>query len=212
MKYVRLIAVFSFLLVPFAALSQASYEMDFEEEEVGDYPMDFLVLEGEFTVQEKEGNKVLELPGTPLGSFALLFGSNETEGFQVAARVYSEKTKRRFPSFAIGVNGVSGYKLRVDPNKRALEILKRDEDSLVQVPFTWESGKWTWLKLQIRRTGDSQWTIEGKAWTEGTEEPAEWMVAYEETQTPVSGKFSVWGKPFSEKPILYDDLKALRVE
>ena len=210
-----------FFFIPFliftASLSinaegEVVYEQDFEKEEVGDYPMDFLVLEGDFAVKEEEGNKVLELPGTPLGSFGFLFGSNETEGVQVSVRVRSEKTKRRYPSFAVGVNGVSGYKLRVDPNKRSLEILKRDEESLVKVPYKWISGSWTWMKIQIRKVNDSLWVIEGKAWREGEEEPADWMISYEEKEKPVRGKFSVWGKPFSEKPIDYDDLKAIKLE
>ncbi|MCB9769539.1 MAG: hypothetical protein H6751_11735 [Candidatus Omnitrophica bacterium] len=202
------------LLIPIlnAQASEAVYEQNFEEEEVDDYPMDFLVLEGDFTVQEEEGNKFLRLPGTPLGSFALLFGTNETEGFEVSARIRSEKTKRRFPSFAVGVNGVSGYKLRVDPNKRSLEILKRDEESLVQIPYKWTSGSWTWLKIRIRKAADSKWMIEGKAWEEGAEEPGDWMISYEETEEPVPGKFSIWGKPFSEKPIDYDDLKAVKID
>ena len=212
MKSLILVVPLFSILFPLAAPAEPVYEMNFENEEVGDYPADFLVLEGEFAIQEEEGNKYLELPGTPLGSFAFLFATNETQGFQISARVRSEKTKRRFPSFAVGVNGVSGYKLRVDPSKKSLEILKREEDSLVQVPYTWESGKWTLMKLRIRKEGDSKWKIEGKAWTEGTDEPADWMITYEETETPVSGKFSVWGKPFSEKPIQYDDLRVDRIE
>jgi len=188
------------------------YDQDFEKEEVDDYPMDFLVLEGDFAVREEEGNKFLELPATPLGSFGLIFGSNETEGVMVSARIRSEKTKRSFPTFAVGANGVSGYKLRVVPNKRSIELLKRDEISLTQVPFAWKSGEWTWLKLQIRKTADSKWMIEGKAWEEGTEEPADWLISYEETEAPVPGKFSIWGKPFSEKAIQYDDLKAVKLD
>lgn len=200
------------LFIPTVAASEVVYEQNFEEVEVGEAPSDFLILEGRFAVRDEEGNRLLELPGTPLDSFAFLFGTNVREGHQVSARIKSERTKRRFPSFGIGLGGVSGFKLRVDPNKRALEILKREEESVAQVPYEWTSGGWTWMKFQIRKTGDSVWKVEGKAWDEGTEEPEEWTISHEETTEPVAGKFSVWGKPFSEKPIHYDDLKAVKVE
>lgn len=208
-----LIAVLSIgLYLAGAAPAEIVYEQNFEEVEVGEAPSDFLILEGRFAVRDEEGNKLLELPGTPLDSFAFLFGTNVRDGHQVSARIKSERTKRRFPSFGIGLGGVSGFKLRVDPNKRALEILKREEESVVQVPYEWKSGGWTWMKFQIRKTGDTVWKVEGKAWDEGTEEPEEWTISHEEKTEPVAGKFSVWGKPFSEKPIQYDDLKAVKIE
>ena len=50
------------------------YENHFEKETVGQTPSDFLMFDGAFVVKEENGNKFLELPGTPLDSFAVQFG------------------------------------------------------------------------------------------------------------------------------------------
>src|SRR5258706_14112379 len=63
-------AVLSFGLAVFGQ-PKILYQNDFEKAEVGQVPSDFLVLDGGFVVKEENGNKLLELPGTPLDSFAV---------------------------------------------------------------------------------------------------------------------------------------------
>ena len=41
------------------------YENNFEKEQIGKVPENFLVLDGGFAVKEEAGNKFLELPGSP---------------------------------------------------------------------------------------------------------------------------------------------------
>src|SRR5687767_2475733 len=135
------------------------YTNGFEKAEAGKLPEELMVLEGGFSVQEEVGNKFLELPGSPLETFGLLFGATETENVSASARFFGTGKGRRFPTFAIGLNGVGGYKLQMSPGKKALELLKGESEVLASVPYTWESGAWTSLRLQVRKA-NGQWQIE----------------------------------------------------
>lgn len=184
---------------------------DFSKIETGKVPDSFLILEGQFGVREEGGNRFLELPGSPLESFAAIFGAASKDENAAQARFYGTGQGRRFPVFGLSLNGVGGYRLQVSPAKKALEILKGDQVSAT-VPYAWESASWTQLRVQLRKAGDGAWKIEGKAWKDGTPEPTDWMIALEEKETPVAGRPAVWGKPFSGTPIRFDDLRVLPVE
>ena len=186
------------------------FENDFETAETGKLPDDFFVLNGEFEVKAEGGNKLLELPGAPLDSFAVQFGPAETEDVAVAARILGTARGRRFPTFGVGLNGVSGYKLRIAPARKALELLK-DEELKTSVAFDWKPGAWTNLRLQVRKVSDGTWQIEGKAWQQGGPELKEWTIACEQKEAPIAGRASVMGSPFSGTPIWFDDLKVERV-
>lgn len=185
--------------------AETKYENNFEKAEVGSLPDDFLVLDGAFTVKELDGNKVLELPGAPLDTFGLLFGPNQRENIAVSARIFGSARGRRFPVFDVGLNGVGGYKLRVSPGKRQLELYKGD---LVKksVPLDWEPGKWTHLKLQVVKSGEREWLVEGKLWQESETEPASSVISFTDSEPPISGRASVSGMPYSGTPIRFDDL------
>ena len=204
------------LMMVFAGVAMAAddakpiYENNFERAEVGKVPDDFLVLDGGFAVQSADGNKFLELPGAPLDSYGVLFGPTQKSGVTVSARINGTKKGRRFPTFAVGLNGQAGYRLQVSPAKDALEIFKGDE-SVANTPFQWKSGEWTTLSLQVVKSGDV-WKVEGKAWAKGATEPAQPLVTYEEKAEPIAGRASVWGSPFATTPIQFDDLSLRKVE
>jgi len=181
------------------------YENNFEKAELDKVPDDFLVLDGQFAVKEEGGNKFLELPGAPLDAFGLLFGPTEKEGTAVTARIFATSKGRRHPTFAVGLNGqgTSAYRLQVSPAKKALELFKGDEVK-ASVPYEWQSGAWTRLRLQARKVKDDEWKVEGKAWSD--KEPSAWMVSFDEKEQPVAGKASVWGSPYATTPIRFDDL------
>jgi hypothetical protein len=185
------------------------YENNFESAKVDAVPDDFLVLDGGFAVKEESGNKFLELPGTPLDSFGVLFGPTEKSDIIVSARIKGTKKGRRFPTFGVGLDGEGGYRLRVSPGKDALEIYKGDA-VLASVPYTWKSGDWTLFTLQITKAGDT-WKVAGKAWAQGTAEPAQPLVTYDETKEPSAGRASIWGSPYSTTPIQFDDLSLRNV-
>jgi hypothetical protein len=180
------------------------YENNFEKTDVGQVPAEFLVLDGDFAVKQSEGNKYLELPGTPLDTFGVLFGPTTNAGVTVSARIYGTGKGRRYPRFGVGLNGPSGYKLRVSPQINAIEIYKGDE-AITNAPFTWKSGTWTMLKLRVRGAGQL-WKIEGKAWPESQPEPADWMISLDEKSAPHPGRASLWGAPYSDTPIRFDDI------
>jgi L-fucose isomerase-like protein len=108
------------------------------------------------------------------------------------------------------LGGVAGYKLQVAPGKKALELLK-DQEVKTSLPFDWQSGAWTQLRVLIRKVKAGEWKIEGKAWPQGSAEPKEWMVAVDEAEEPVGGRASVLGSPFAGTPIWFDDLRVERV-
>ena len=185
------------------------YTNDFEKAELGKLPDELLVLGGDFVVKGDGTNKVLELPGAPLDSFAAQFGSSENENIFVSARILGTSKGRRAPTFGVGLGGVSGWKLQMSPGKKSLELLK-DAEIKSSVAMDWKSGEWTHLRLQIRKLKDGEWKIEGKAW-QAASEPKEWTILFDEKEEPVSGKASVLGSPFAGTPIWFDDLRMERV-
>ena len=191
------------------AQTKPRYENDFEKAEVGKVPEDLLVLNGAFAVQQTNGNKFLEMPGAPLDDYSLIFGPTESAGIMVSARIQATRQGRRFPAFAIGLNGAGGYELQVAPARKSLELLK-GEAVLARVPYPWESDTWTRLKLQVRKVGDGVWKVEGKAWKHGTSSPSDWTITWTDTETPKPGRASLWGCPFADTPIRFDDLSVER--
>jgi len=201
------------LLVLLASLSfvfggdSAVYQNDFEQAEPGKVPFDMLVLDGNFSVKADATNRFLELPGAPLDSFSLQFGPAETNGLSVSAMIRSTTKSRRFPTFGLGLYGVAGFKVQISPAKKSLEVYK-DQALIASAPFEWKSGEWTVLKLRARPAAGDSWKIEAKAWTQGDPEPSTWLVSSEhKPESPLSGRASLVGSPFSGTPIQFDNLK-----
>jgi hypothetical protein len=184
---------------------QVLYTNGFDRAEIEKVPEDMMVLDGGFAVKDEAGNKFLELPGAPLETFGVLFGPTEASGLAVTARVQSMGRGRRFPTFAVGLNGVGGFKLQLSPAKKLVELVK-GEEVVASAPFTWESGSWTVLRLQCRKVKDGEFKLEGKAWKQGEAEPKEWQMSRTEAAESPAGRSSVWGMPFAGTPIKFDDL------
>jgi hypothetical protein len=180
------------------------YENNFEQEAVGSVPTNVMVLDGGFAVKEEGGNKFLELPGAPLDTFGVLFGPTEKSDVEVTARIKGTNKGRRYPTFGVGLNGQGGYKLRVSPGKKALEIYKGDE-VVASAPYDWKSGQWTIMRLQVLKIGDV-WKVKGSAWQQGMVQPPQAAVAFEDKEEPSAGRASIWGSPYATTPIQFDDL------
>ena len=209
MKTFLLCGLLGFACASFAEdAGKPVYQNDFERSEVGKVPEDLIELGGEFVVKADGTNKVLELPGAPLDSFGAQFGPAEKDNVVASVRIFGTSKGRRAPTFGVGLGGVSGWKLQLSPNKKALELL-RDAEIKASVNFDWKSGEWTQLRLQIHKVKDGEWKIEGKAWQTGSE-PKEWMISFDEKEEPVAGKASVLGSPFAGTPIWFDDLRVDR--
>jgi hypothetical protein len=193
------------------AAAEPVYQNDFENAALDSVPEDFLVLDGAFAVKEVDGNKFLELPGAPLDTFGVLFGPSQKENVTVSARIFGSGKGRRFPTFDIGLNGVGGYRLRVSPGKRQLELLRSDVTKAA-VPLEWKPGKWTHLKLAVVKGDEDKWTVTGKLWQEGVSEPVEPTISFTDTEAPPAGRASVFGSPYSGEPIRFDNLIVARAK
>ncbi len=187
------------------------FEEDFNRTTGDQVPDNIMVLDGQFAVKEEAGNRFLELPGSPLETFGVLFGPSVPADVQVQARFWGNKVGRKFPTFAAGLNGVSGYKLRVSPGKGALELVQgADAEVKATVPFTWKSGEWISVKLQVKKSGTGV-EIVAKAW-QGPTEPAEWSLKSASAEALPAGKAGVWGMPFSGTAVRFDDLRVTKAE
>jgi hypothetical protein len=182
------------------------FEQNFEAMAAGPVSKEFLPLAGDFAVVVENGAHWLELPGTPLDTFGALFGPSSAEPGSVQGKFFGTKTGRKFPTFGLSLRGAGGYRLMVSPGKGQLEIYKGDEP-LVGVPFAWTSGQWTWMKLTVVRGPSSGWVVEGRAWSDGAQAPAEPLVRFEVPTEITAGRAAVWASPFSGTPIRFDDLK-----
>lgn len=185
------------------------YAWKLETVSVGALPEDVVVLGGSFAVREFEGRRVVELPGEPLDSFALVCGPQAKAGVSVRVDVLGQARARQLPVFEVGLNGVAGHRLRVSPGRKQVELV-RDDEVVTAKALAWRAGEWMTLRLQVRETGLGRWRVEGKAWHRGDEEPSGWMVEHETTTEPVNGQASIWGSPYSGHPIRYEGLRVER--
>jgi hypothetical protein len=185
------------------------YRADLSQAELGKLPSEFMALNGEFTVKEEDGKRFIELAEAPLDTFQMLFGPPQKDGVTASARCWGAKRGRLFPTFAVGLNGQSGHRIQVSPAKGVVELY-RGEEAVVSRPFVWETEKWTWLKIEIVKTGESEWTVRGRAWSDGATEPADWLVSTTVKEEPINGRSSIWGSPFSGRPIRFDNLSLTR--
>lgn len=188
------------------------YANDFSNLAPGKLPEDqFLALAGEFAVKDVDGNRVVELTGTPFDSFGMLFAAAPAQpACTVSARIWAGTTGRRFPEFGVGANDTGGYKLWLMPRTKQLALRKADQ-TVATAPYeAWQTGMWTRFRLQVTKAGDAAWTVRGKVWPDGREEPKDWAVSFDETEEPSPGRPSLWANTYSGQPVRFDDLKVER--
>lgn len=186
------------------------YQNDFESAPIGALPDDMLVLAGEFAVRESGTNKFIELPGAPLETFGVLFGPAEPHNVSVSARVFGTNTGRRLPTFAVGLNGVAGYKLQVSPARKLVELFRGDHLQAM-VPYQWTPGHWTQLELTLIKIG-GVWKVSGVVQQAGDKPEKRASMRFDDEEEPPPGRASVWGSPFSGTPIQFDDVRVWRAE
>ena len=201
-----------FIFLFTAALrAEVLYQNDFQKAEVDSTPDEIMVIEGQFSVKEKDGNKVFELPGAPLESFSFLFGPKENTNVAVQARIFATAKGRRYSVFDVGLGGLGGYKLRVTPAKKQLELYRGDTLKTA-VPLKWSAGKWTLLKLQVQQSAPDKFNVVGKIWQEGAHEPAEPSLTFTDTQPLTRERASAGAMPYAGEPVLFDNLVVTRVK
>ena len=188
------------------------FENDWSDENVGQEPADLFILDGAFLVTETNGNKMLTLPGAPVGDFGFLFGPRvKGKPAELRARMLSTRKGRRMPAFAAGLGGVNGYRLRLNAAARNLR-LSRGEETLATVPHVWKSGVWTNLRFRAEPKGDDGAAVSAKVWPADEEEPADWTLLHDDPEPYGGGKCTLWGYPYAGTEILFDDLQVLAFE
>lgn len=183
----------------------ALFQSDFQQVAAGSLPEDFKALSGEFVIKEEAGNRFVELSATPLNSFGLLLGPERESNTSIQARIRGWPAGKRFPEFGIGLGGAGGFALWLMPAINELQI-RQSNRILSRAPLTWKPGTWTSLRLQLKFAGEGKWTVEGKAWNDGETEPAAWLTKFESTTAPLKGRSVLWGTPYSEKAIQFDNV------
>jgi hypothetical protein len=187
------------------------YSNDFSEIPPGKLEDEqFLSLAGIFTVEEVGGNRLLELTGTTLDSLGLLFGPTpEKATGTVTARIWAASTGKRVPEFGVGSNDAGGYKLWLMPRQKVVAIRKGDATVAKAAYDGWKTETWTQFRLEVANAGEGKWIVRGRVWADGTDEPKDWTVSFDETEEPAAGRASVWANPYSNQPTRFDDLKVL---
>ncbi len=182
------------------------YAQNFDKLELGDPPDELFVVEGDFQVVAQEGEtRALQLPAIPLVENGALFGKSSKGAMTAEVRVMATKKRRSYPRFALGVHGISGYRLRVVPAKNLVELVK-DEEVVHTAPYQWTSGQWCQMKISVFVNSEGKTVVQGWAWSEG-DAPKEPSITLTSDEAPGQGKASIWGSPYSGKDIVYDDLK-----
>jgi hypothetical protein len=198
------------LLIAAAADAPAIYSNDFSKVAPGKLPEDqFLALAGQFEVKDVEGNRVMELAGTPVESLGVLFGpAPKQPATETSARIFATPTGKRFPEFGVGCGDAGGYRLWLMPRTKQVAIRKADQ-TVATAPYdAWKPQTWTRFRLSVAKGEKDGWTVRGKVWQDGSDEPKGWTVSFNETDEPASGRASVWGTPYAGTPIRFDDLMA----
>ena len=189
----------------------AEFKQDFEKVEVGKVPDKVMEIEGTFEVVEEEGKKFLRVGVEPLAENGIVMGPSMKGGGTIEAKIRAFKKRRSYPRFAIGLHGISGYRLRVVPSSKQVELLK-NEEVVAKKAFEWKADTWTHLKLEIKKDGES-WAIRGWVWpvADGDEgkQPKEASIIHTDKEVPGQGKGSLWGSPYSGRPIDFDDVKVV---
>jgi hypothetical protein len=197
---------FSLLTAGAAFADPKKFSFDCEAWAEGEPPKEVFVVEGKINVVAKDKNKALEIGVGELVDACALLGDSANGSASIEARVFGTKQGRAMPRFAIGVHGQSGYRLVVFPAQKQLQLAKGDE-VVKSIPYTWTSESWTQLKLEVKKGADNKWAITCKAWPADAAEPKEASITHEDTTLKGQGKCSMWGTPFSNTPIYFDDLK-----
>ncbi len=185
------------------------FSEDFSYVEVGTEPESLFILDGAYTVQaEQTGEKSLNLPGSPMGDFGLLFGSREKEkNLELSFSFFASKKGRRMPSIAAGIGGIRGYRIRLNPAAKNI-VLSLDEMVLKEIPFSWSGDQWWKLRFQAL-AGDSNLTtrLQFKLWPEMNNEPKDWILSEQYDVEYKGGKCALWGFPYSSTPIRFDNIE-----
>lgn len=182
-----------------------TFRLDLSGAETGSEPEGLFVIDGEFVAGEEGGRKVLEMKADPLVEGLVLVGDTLRGGGVIRAKIRSARKGRSYPRFGVGLHGISGYRLRVVPAQKAIEIFK-GEETVARQPYTWDGEAATWLELKVAAAGGGKWRVEATVWPEGGEMPSAPQLAVDAKEERFTGKGVLCGTPYSGLPIRFDEV------
>lgn len=192
----------------------APQKFDFQAIEPGPVPEDDFMptdQDAKFSILADGTNKVLELGPLPIVDAGMLAGKSIKGACMITAKIKATGKRRTQPRFGVGVHGISGPRLRVVPATKAIEIVVNTdkEEAVATAPYTWTSGSWVWLELSVKPApeGATGSVIEGRVWDDGKPRPEKPFLTWAAPKAPAQGKASVWGTPYSEQAIWFDDIE-----
>ncbi len=172
----------------------------------GEPPKEVFVVDGTVKVATHDGNKAIVIDPVPITDASAQLGVSASGTASIEARILATKRGRSTPRFGISVHGMSGYRLLVNPAKKTLELSKGDQ-AVTAVPFTWASGQWLKVKLEVGKEPSGTWSIHGKAWPSDAAEPATPLIKHKDNGLKGQGKCAIWATPFSGEPVFFDDIQ-----
>lgn len=172
----------------------------------GDVPKEVFVVDGTIKIVAKDDNKAIMIDPTPITDATAQLGDSSNGTSSIEARVFASKKGRSTPRFGVSVHGMNGYRLIVNIGKKQVELVKADQ-VVKSAPFTWITDTWTKLRLEAKKNSETEWSIIGKVWPADGEEPKNPILQHTDAAMKGQGKCAIWGTPFSEMPIYFDDVK-----
>jgi hypothetical protein len=192
--------------LPLPAQQLQTFEIKADEWAEGEPPKEVFVVDGTLKIASHEGNKAIVVDPAPITDASAQLAISAAGNASIEARIFATKRGRSTPRFGVSVHGMSGYRLLVNPAKKALEIVKNDQ-TIVTVPFTWTAGAWLKVKLEAKKGEGDAWSIIGKAWAADAVEPAEALIKHDDKGLKGQGKCAIWATPFSGEPVFFDDIR-----
>jgi len=195
-----------------APAAPAPQKFDFQALMPGPVPDEYMSTdqEAKFAIVADGANKVLELQPQPIVDGGMLVGKSVKGPCMITAKIKATGKRRTHPRFGAGLHGISGPRLRVVPAAKSVEIIKSTDkdEAMATAPYTWTSGTWTWLELSIKPAAEGTGSaVEGRVWEDGKPRPEKPTLTWAAPTAPAQGKASVWGAPYSEQAIWFDDIE-----
>jgi hypothetical protein len=151
-------------------------------------------------------DELMQQQAEPLDDGVVLLGKSLKNGGVVKAKIKASSKRRSAPRMGVGIGGTSGYRFRLVPAEKKVELSKED-GRLIAVDFAWKPDAWFWVEISVVPAKEAgKWNIEGRAWEDGQQKPEAATVSQTVVEKPPGGKASVVGTPFSQQPIQFDDV------
>ncbi len=182
----------------------------FENCSAGSLPDDFFILEGNFAVCITDKGKCLQQDPFPVGEHGFMFGPRLSGwGRELAFSFLGRKKGRRHPAFVAALGGARGIKLRLNPVSRLGEIYFK-EQRVHHFPLPLSFDGWMRARIQAKPRQESLKTLfRFKLWPAEAEEPVIWNASTTIDGDLPQGRCMLSGIPYSEEPILWDDLTVI---